>query len=200
MSRDAQYLWMRATARLFGGQEDDAPSPTAAVGDPSLQPFELRESFFTRPEAALFGRLREAVGSRAIVCPKTRVLDVLRLPNASQRLDDAVRLDRKFIDFLVCHPLTSRPLCAVQLDRWDADRQRYGLRDEFLEQALASAGMVVLHVPSESIPHRDLIAEELFPLLDGPPIPGSAEQSSVEEQRSIEEPGDPGRRRHVHPR
>ena len=155
---------MRAATKLFAGDED---VPTQRI-DQARLPFALRTQFLTEEEGRLRLRLSDAIGDRAIVCPKTRASDVLRIPQAHHHLGDAVRLDRKSIDFLICDRSSCRPVCAVQLERWNDETERYHLRDEFLECALTSAGLVVLHVPSNHMLSAEKLREQIMPLLETP--------------------------------
>lgn len=162
MIRGTRHKWLQATTKLFSASEQ----PTQPPVDPTNLPYRLRDHFLTEEEDRLRHRLCEAVGERAIVCPKTRVSDVLWIPQAHQHLGDAVRIDRKFIDFLICDRISSRPVCAVQLDRWREDAAKYQLRDEFLERVLAAAGLAVLHVQAQRIPTVTQFRQRITPLIE----------------------------------
>lgn len=114
--------------------------------------FEVRERFLSPVELLCHRRLCNAVGDRAIVCPKPRVLESLRLLNAHRHLDDAMRIERKHIDFLICDPNSGHPMCAVQIDWWDEDKQEYRARERLLEQAFSRANLPVAHIPSNQLP------------------------------------------------
>ena len=160
MIQTARKRWMRAATKLFAGDTE-----TSLRVDQAAFPIELRERFLTDEEERLRRRLVEAIGDLAIVCPKTRLSDVVRIREAHNHLDNAVRIDRKFIDFLICHGTTRKPVCAVQLDQRIEATDKYGLRDEYLERALATAGLTVLHVQADKIPAVEQIRARLVPML-----------------------------------
>ncbi|MFK8113747.1 MAG: DUF2726 domain-containing protein [Rubripirellula sp.] len=127
--------------------------------------FELRNQFLEQPESDLFHHLCEALGDRVIVCPKVRAADVIYMPNAAEQIDQAVRIDRKFIDYLVCDRVTRRPVCAIQLDR-APQGSKSPVYDQFLEGALKTAGLSVLHLRTDRAPSQQMIRERISPLLE----------------------------------
>ena len=165
MIRDARDRWIRAAVKLLG--RDHGAESQSDVRDPSDPSFELRDPFLTGQEGDFCQRLCAALGERAIVCPKARASDVLRIPDAPRRLEDAVRLDRKFIDFLICDRPSLHPICAVQLDRWIENAGKYQLRDDYLEHALQAAGLAILHLPSDHLPTVDAIRKQFDGLCSG---------------------------------
>jgi Protein of unknown function (DUF2726) len=158
--RESRNKWIRAAMKIVGA-EPSQPIPHATSA------FELRGRFLASGEAGLYSHLCEALGERAVVCPKVRALDVLRVPNAPKRIDEAVRLDRKYLDFLICDRGTWRPVCAIQLDRVDESSKLAPVRDEFLEKALITAGLSVLHIRTDRVPSIQMVRERIYPLLDG---------------------------------
>lgn len=114
--------------------------------------FEIREQFLSNIELRCHRLLSETLGDRAILCPKPRVLESLRLLNAHEHLNDVLRIDRKHVDFLVCDPDSGHPLCAVQIDWWIEDQERYRPREHLLEQAFSRAGLPVIYLQSNRIP------------------------------------------------
>jgi hypothetical protein len=160
MIRSVPSGWIRAAKHLLGVEHESPTSDHASV------PFELRDQFLSDDENSLRRLLCNALGDRAIICPKPRVADVLRIANAGEHIENGVRISQKSIDFLICDPLSHRPVCAVQVDRFDERTGKYRDRDAFLERAFASAGLSVLHVRSNRHPSPQMILERIVPLLE----------------------------------
>jgi hypothetical protein len=114
--------------------------------------FEIREKFLSDIELSCYRLLCETLGDRGIVCPKPRVLESLRVLNAPKYLDDAMRIERKHVDFLVCDYESGHPLCAVQIDWWNEELGCYRSREHLLEQAFSRAGLPVAYIRSNQIP------------------------------------------------
>lgn len=178
MIRQTRNNWIRAAMKMVGSNETEEIVP-------SLR-FELREEFLQRPEAQLLDHLIQAMDGRAIVCPKVKATDVVRLPNAGEQLDEAVRIDRKRIDYLVCDQVSRRPVCAIQLDR--SEKGRESVVDDYLERALVSAGLTVLHIRTDRVPSIQMVRERIFPLLEGRSVRRDVRQPGARKAQ-----GSPGR-------
>jgi len=127
--------------------------------------YEVRPSFMSDMELDVYRLLIEAVGDRAIICPKPRVFAALRVLDAAAHLEDALRIDRKHIDFLLADPNSGRPLCAVQIDVWDSDLQGYRLRETLLEEAFRRARFPVAYLLSNHLPSANQLASTIDDLL-----------------------------------
>jgi hypothetical protein len=147
--------------RLRRREQSIAPIPELSAQ------FEVRERFLSEAALRLHVRLCRAVHDFGIVCPKPRVFEILRLLRAAEHLEDALRIDRKHIDFLICDATSGRPLCAVQIDQWDPLSQSYQMREELLHYAFERAGFPVIYVRSDQLPSgselRQLIDDAVAP-------------------------------------
>lgn len=152
---------IRAALKFWGSHEtEESPSETAALR------LELRSQFCSDDEEHLYQLLSAAAGDKAFVYTKIRVLNVLRIVDASNHLETAIRLDRKYIDFLVCERSTRRPICAVQFDQWNESSGEYQQRDTYLEKAIDAAGLKVIHLRSNKLPPQEMLRQRLAALLD----------------------------------
>ncbi len=149
-----------AIFKILGRREE-----TAIPQEDLVARFEIRERFLSDDELQCYRVLSEAVPVGAIVCPKPRVLETLRVLNAHEHLEDALRVDRKHIDFLICSDSSGHPLCAVQIDWWNEQRQEVRPREQILAQALERANLPVMYVPSNQIPTADQMRQELGKLV-----------------------------------
>ena len=145
-----------AIFKILGRREE-----TAIPQEELVARFEIRERFLSDDELRCYRVLSEAVASGTIVCPKPRVLETLRVLNAHEHLEDALRVDRKHIDFLLCSDSSGHPLCAVQIDWWNEERQEVRPREQILAQAFERANFPVMYVPSNQIPTVDQMRQEL---------------------------------------
>lgn len=77
--------------------------------------------------------LRTAVSDQAIVCPKVALGDLfmVKADDASKFRTYRNKIDRKHVDFLLCHPQTAHPLIGIELDdksHQQRDRQNRTVR------------------------------------------------------------------------
>jgi len=120
-----------------------------ALASRKPSPYRIRDDFVSPAEHSFYLVLRQAVGSWATICPKVSLGDLFYAQTGSHRenLSARNRIDRKHVDFVLCHPDTLRPLAGIELD--DAshrrpDRQR---RDRFVEGVFAAAGLPLARLP-----------------------------------------------------
>ena len=112
--------------------------------------YRLVDSLLTRSELACYLVLREAVGDDWQILLKVRLGDVLTVVHQGgnpdwQRAWNRIR--SKHLDFLLCDPETLAPVLAIELDDRSHERQDRRERDEFLNAALADAGLPLLRIP-----------------------------------------------------
>lgn len=125
-------------------QERSAPPRIMEV---HVTPYESRPAFLTPLEQRFFFRLFQAVGSDYLICPKVRLADVIQVRGDAIDWRGAFnRVAAKHIDFLLTTPDTYRPVLAVELE----DGAHFGAekksQDEWLDRALAAAGLQVLRI------------------------------------------------------
>lgn len=153
-------------------KENDTAGPDSPSTPESEVPFRRRPRLLSQVESEFFDTLEKVIGDVAVICPKTRVTEVLYVRDGAKHIDDAVRIDRKTIDFLICDRKSFEPRLAIQVDWWDEDQQRYRSRDQFVDRALVTAQLPVLHIRSNQVPSPRKIREKIMPLLgDRQPVP-----------------------------
>ena len=151
-----QYGFICSALKRFRRKEDAVVPQEELVAR-----FEVRDRFLSDCELLCHRLLCQAVGQWAIVCPKPRVLETLRVLDAHQHLDEAIRIERKHVDFLVCDLATGHPLCAVQIDCWDHEAEAFRPREGLLQQAFELAGLPVVYVPSNQLPTADRLNQQI---------------------------------------
>jgi very-short-patch-repair endonuclease len=113
--------------------------------------YENRGNLFTPAERSFLGVLEQALDSRYRIFGKVRLGDLIKPAKtlaAGKRTAALNRINQKHVDFVVC---TANELALVGV--LELDDQSHGCedragRDEFVDQALAKAGIPVLHFPA----------------------------------------------------
>ena len=117
-----------------------------------LLPFRSRTNLLSQAELQFYHRLVEAVGNRATVCPKVRMVDIFDVDMGQTMQPQAYRnrIDKKHVDFMLCEPGSMRLLVGVELDdrsHQRADRQE---RDALVDEIFETARLPLLHFPVRS--------------------------------------------------
>lgn len=71
------------------------------------------------------------------------------------------RISSKQVDFVVCDEQTTRPLLVIELDDSSHKRSDRAKRDEFVDRACRTAGLPVLHVPTNQRPDYRSLARSI---------------------------------------
>jgi hypothetical protein len=124
------------------GQTTAAPSSVTF-------PYRAREAFLSPAESAFYRVLQSAVSSRYSIFPKVRLLDLCDVTDRRANQAAMNRIDRKHVDFLLCDPVTFRPIKAIELDDSTHDRRRRSDRDEFVDQIFEVIGLSLVHIRAE---------------------------------------------------
>ena len=78
-------------------------------------PYRLREHFMSTPELALLRTLQEMVGRRYVICPKVGMNDIFYIVRPNENVHFFNKIFRKHVDFLLCDPITFKPVIGVEL-------------------------------------------------------------------------------------
>jgi hypothetical protein len=134
---------------------------------PLILPYRVKDSLLTPPEMKGFKILRNIVGNRLLLFSKVRLADFMFIPKDTK---DEPRFFRRYsqkhVDFLLCHPENSRPICAIEWDDSSHDKPKAQARDEFIEQIYRDAGFPLLRFKTSST--SDEIADALQSYLGSP--------------------------------
>jgi len=113
-------------------------------------PFQKEPVLFTPAERSFLAVLEPALGNQFRVFGKVRLADVIRVKPGlswSARQQAFNRIQSKHLDFVVCDPKDLAVQFVVELDDSSHQQSRRQARDEFLDKALAAAGVPVFHFP-----------------------------------------------------
>lgn len=113
-------------------------------------PYQKESVLFTPAERSFLTVLEQALGDQFRVLGKVRLADVIRVKSGlsgSARQQAFNRIQSKHLDFVVCDPNDLSVQFVVELDDSSHQQSRRQARDEFLDKALAAAGVPVFHFP-----------------------------------------------------
>ena len=116
---------------------------------PSGYPYESYDSLLSAAERSFFGVLQQALEREFTPLAKVRLADILRVQrgvSAQHRFAAFNRVVSKHADFVICASDTFRVIGVVELDDKSHRGEARQRRDQFLDAALAAAGIPVLHV------------------------------------------------------
>lgn len=113
-------------------------------------PYQKEPVLFTPAERTFLAVLEQALGDQFRVLGKVRLADVIRVKSGlsgSARQQAFNRIQSKHLDFVICDPNDLSVQFVVELDDSSHQQARRQARDEFLDKALAAAGVPVFHFP-----------------------------------------------------
>jgi predicted RNA-binding Zn-ribbon protein involved in translation (DUF1610 family) len=111
-------------------------------------PYHLQENFLSPAEHNFYLILKDAVQDQAIVCPKVSLGDLFYAKSSDygEYLTYTNKIDRKHVDFLLCHPRTIKPMIGIELDDGSHNRADRKERDEFVRKVYEAAKLPLLRV------------------------------------------------------
>lgn len=132
---------------LLGG-EGKSKTPSDDLAE---VPYRLRDNFLSPAELSFYGVLRDAVGRRAVISSKVGLGNIfwVKIDDNSKFRIYTNKIDRKHVDFLLCDPVTMRPLVGIELDDRSHQREDRQLRDAYVDNVFAAARLPLLHVPAK---------------------------------------------------
>lgn len=150
-------MWIVIAAIIIIAAITLAAKANRAKGNSTSQPdkdvevqYQHVDSLITAAEKNYLSVLETVVGSRARVYCMVRVADVLK-PSSSLEAKQKHTLFRKttqkHFDFVLCDQVSLRPLCVIELNDKSHQRKDRQKRDDFLQEACASANLPLHFVP-----------------------------------------------------
>ena len=112
-------------------------------------PYFVRDDFLSAAEHSFYLVLKTTVADRALICAKVALGDLFfaKSSDPSKHRTYTNKIDRKHVDFLICDPLTVRPMVGIELDDKSHQRKDRVERDEFVEQVFSAAKLPLLRIP-----------------------------------------------------
>lgn len=152
---ESKSNWGKAALKLFGVGKNQTPAELPDEDDSKL-PFGLRSQMLSEPKALMYRALVAAAASDAVVFAKVRLSDFLFVSGGGDDLKHAIKMDRKFVDFLLCDPFSMQPLLVIELGIPTEEGEKPQTRDPFITRALKTSGIKLLKVEARpSYPVRE---------------------------------------------
>jgi hypothetical protein len=171
---------LAAILSLFGINLGGGPESLVGEAEPTTTlPYQVRDDFLSAAEYSFHRVLVSAVGNRAVVCPKVNLNDVFFVARPNENQAYRNKIDRKHVDFLLCHPATMKLLGGVELDDASHQRKDRRERDEFVDQVFATAGLPIVHVVARASYNVESLVAELTPCFTSTPLPSLPPQTTT---------------------
>lgn len=133
---------------------------------PGRMPYIARGQLVTKSELRFYKSLLKAVQDDWEIFAMVRVADLLRVDaGAKARRKWLNKILAKHIDFVLCDPGTLEPVVCIELDDPSHNRPDRMERDQFVNQAFASAQLPLLRIPTQPNYRAREIREQIDRLL-----------------------------------
>lgn len=176
----------------FSGEKNHTTLKSANGGSDvdCVASLSLRETVLLERQAVLYRSLVSALSTDAVVFAKVRLADFLKLDNGGNDLKFAIKMDRKFVDFLLCDPQTMKPLAVVEMSSSPTKSDsRSQTKDPFVMQSLRSAKVKLLRIEARSHYAIDELRTLLLDkIVDPDSIPPNCQAASVSHDDSLAVP------------
>lgn len=146
-------LWL--LTRLLEARKPAAPQQATESKDDEADtgneplPYDKRDALLTAAERSFFAALHTACNGRSLIFAQIQ-LSKLIYPRAGiprwQTFQN--KIDRKSVDFVLVDPSNLKVQLLIELDDRSHERKNRQDRDEFVNRALAVAGLKLLRVPA----------------------------------------------------
>ena len=111
--------------------------------------FRTRDDFLSPAELSFYHVLQHAVGSRATICPKIGLSDLLFVSRPDKNFSAFNRIAQKHVDFVLCESRTMLPLLAIELDDSSHRRRAAVEKDRFVDAAFEVANLPLIRIPAQ---------------------------------------------------
>ncbi len=130
----------------FNNETDETPKKKIKL------PYRVSDSVLTDAEKSFYHALKLFLKDRAVVCPKIGLKDLFFISKeaGNDYMKYFGKIAQKHVDFLLCDPLTMKPLCAIELDDFSHTSKKSFERDQFIGKLYKDAGLELIRVSSKS--------------------------------------------------
>ncbi len=173
--------------KFFRGNKRQSVTATGPL------PYRVRDDFLSPAELSFYRVLSSVINTHGSISVKVRLADIFFViqPNENRGAYNAI--NQKHADFLVCDPLTMKPLFAVELDDVSHNRSDRQERDAFVDKAFQAASLPLLRIAAQREYNPRAIAEQVAPYINikaesasalggtssAPPVPATPANSSA---------------------
>lgn len=140
-------LWV--LTRFLEARKPAADDDTANdTGDEPL-PYITRDALLTAAERSFFAALQTACNGRSLIFAQVQLSKLIYPRSGVPRWQTHQnKIDRKSVDFVLADPTSLKVQLVIELDDRSHERKNRQDRDEFVNRALAAAGLKLLRVPA----------------------------------------------------
>ncbi len=116
--------------------------------DHGFLPYESQGSLLTDGELRFYrDGLFPALSNRYKIMVKTRLTDVLKVPDHLWKTKVGHRVQARHVDFTIVRKATMKIVCCLELDDKSHNKKEQKIRDAFLGDALLEAGIPLIRMP-----------------------------------------------------
>jgi hypothetical protein len=126
---------------------------------------------FSAAERSFFGVLNQACDGEFVIFAKVRVADIITPRKTSKRGDWQKafnKISSKHFDYVLCEPNTLDVLAVVELDDKSHSSKKAKARDDFLNAACESAGLIMIRFKAKKAYQLSEIKVEINEALNPP--------------------------------
>ena len=139
----------------------EVPEPPAVAPGTQL-PYTRVPALLTRAEQEFFAVLREAIPSGWHLFPQVRLANLINVERRARfNKTHFYRIQAKCVDFVLCEPHGLAPQLVIELDDSSHQLAHRQARDAFVDAALASAGLPILHIAYQRRYDRAALAQQI---------------------------------------
>ena len=112
-------------------------------------PYVRADYLFSKAEANFYFALSNAVQGRYLVFGKVRVADIITIKSGlspKARMSALGRIAQKHLDYVLVHPVSLAPICAIELNDKSHDRGDRSKRDQMLTKIFAKTEFPIVWV------------------------------------------------------
>jgi len=131
-------------------EENEAEETADLIQEPNPFPYHQRDDFLSAAEHSFFMVARDVLGSHFVICPKVNLADLFFVERPHENMGAINKINRKHVDFVICHPRTMKPIFAIELDDRSHQRADRKARDIFVNHVFETADLPLLRVPVKS--------------------------------------------------
>jgi len=149
-------------------------------------PYLLRDDFLSLAEQSFYLVLKNTISDRALICPKVGLGDLIYVKSndPSKFRTYTNKIDRKHVDFLLCDPITVKPLLGIELDDKSHQKSDRKVRDEFVKMVFKAADLPLVRIKVQRSYSTKELNSILSPYLGDSKIEGKTHLADTENQSS----------------
>jgi very-short-patch-repair endonuclease len=155
--------------RPSAAQIDSAPASSTGL------PYARIPHLLTAAEGDFFATLQAAAPAGMVIFAQVRLANLVQVQRWARRdKTNWYKIQAKCVDFVVCEPRTFISRLVIELDDSSHSRADRRVRDAFVDDILAAAGLPILHVRwQRRYDPRDLAQQIAIKLPSAPPAAAS---------------------------